>query len=151
MTTQTTDVDEIELHEAEHIRHHHAHMVAALDELARALHDADAASAPAARTALETFFAEKLLPHARSEETSIYAAAADLSEGRLLVEALVREHRLIQTMIALEEKGDLEDARVWGLAIAETFRGHQAKEDEVVVPLLLAAPGVSLVEAHRGR
>lgn len=148
--TTTTSSDERDLQEAEHIRRHHAHLVAELDGLTRAFHEADDADTDRDRAAVATFLDDSLLPHARGEEETIYRAAAGLESGAPLVDALVREHQLIQQMVSAFGSSSPADARVWGLAISETFRSHQAKEDEVVVPLLLAAPGVSLVEAHAG-
>lgn len=142
--------DERDRREAEHIARHHAHMVAELDALSAAVHDAPADEIAAARQALDRFFAEALLPHAAGEERTTYRAAAGLDEGRLLVDSLVREHLLIRSWVETFAAATDADARVWGPAIAQLFRSHQAKEDEVVTPLLLATPGISLAEVHGG-
>ena len=60
----------------------------------------------------------------------------------------MREHVLIRGAVTHFNEADMDDARIWGLAIADPFRSHQAKEDDIVVPMLLAAPGVSLADAH---
>ncbi len=141
----TASPAERDLHEAEHIRRHHGHLVAELDRLSDQL-----ASHPSegAREELSHFLTDSLLPHAAGEERSIYQAASRLEAGQALVEALVREHVLIRGAVTHFNEADMDDARIWGLAIADTFRSHQAKEDAIVVPMLLAAPGVSLADAH---
>ena len=144
----TASPAERDLHEAEHIRRHHGHLVAELDRLSDQL-----ASHPSegAREELSHFLTDSLLPHAAGEERSIYQAASRLEAGQALVEALVREHVLIRGAVTHFNEADMDDARIWGLAIADTFRSHQAKEDDIVVPMLLAAPGRSqgLSEAFR--
>ncbi len=134
----TASPAERDLHEAEHIRRHHGHLVAELDRLSDQL-----ASHPSegAREELSHFLTDSLLPHAAGEERSIYQAASRLEAGQALVEALVREHVLIRGAVTHFNEADMDDARIWGLAIADTFRSHQAKEDDIVVPMLLAAPG----------
>lgn len=149
-TTTAATPSAADLHEAEHIRRHHAHMVAQLDSLAAALDAAPEGSAGQARADLIRCFVDELLPHAAAEEDTTYRAAAGVTEGRLLVDSLEREHLLIRTAIDGYRAAPDREAAIWALALGEIFRSHQAKEDEVVTPLLLAAPGVSLAQVHGG-
>ncbi|MFM6849954.1 MAG: hemerythrin domain-containing protein [Terrabacter sp.] len=129
---------------ADHIRTHHASMVADLDRLSETLRDATAPDQERARTALQDWFRNVLVPHADEEEATTYRAAAELSEGRLLIAAMVREHVLIKRLVALVGDSDVTSAAAYGRAVFEAFSSHQAKENDVVLPLLVDAPGVSL-------
>jgi len=88
---------------------------------------------------------EVLLPHAAEEESTTYAAAAGLSEGAALVDALTREHGTI-THLAGEFHGsdDLVLAAGYARSLFHVFQAHQAKENDIVIPMLLDEPTVSL-------
>jgi hypothetical protein len=135
---------------AEQVRAHHASMVADLDRLTAALRDAPAAEEDSARTALQEWFQSVLVPHADEEEDTTYRAAAELAEGRLLIEAMVREHLLIKRLVALVGDSEPPAAAAYGRAVFEAFSSHQAKENDVVLPLLVDAPQVSLADVMGG-
>lgn len=86
-----------------------------------------------------------LLPHAEAEERSIYPAAATDGRTRLLLEAMVEEHRTIAELVSVV-KHAVHPIRA--AAAAEALRvlveTHLAKEDTIVFPLVAAAPGLSL-------
>lgn len=128
------------------IRTHHAAMVADLDRLTAALRDAVPEAEPEAYDRLAEWFETVLVPHADEEEATTYRAAAELPEGALLIEAMVREHVLIKRLVALFSERDGVAAATYGRAVYETFEGHQRKENEVILPLLLGAPQVSLAD-----
>jgi hypothetical protein len=131
---------------ATEIRTHHAAMVADLDRLTAALRDAAPEAEPEAYDRLTEWFKTVLVPHADEEETTTYHAAADLPEGALLIEAMLREHALIKRLVALFSESDGVAAATYGRAVYETFESHQRKENEVILPLLLGAPQVSLAD-----
>ncbi len=128
---------------AEHIRTHHASMVADLDRLTGTLRDATAAGQDAA---LQHWFHDVLVPHADEEEATTYRAAAELAEGRLLIAAMVREHLLIKRLVALVAESDGASAAAYGRAVFEAFSSHQAKENDIILPLLVHAPGLALAD-----
>ena len=129
---------------AQQVREHHAAMVADLDRLTTALRDAPASDQAAARASLEEWFEAVLVPHADEEEVTTYRAASTLAGGRLLIEAMVREHVLIKRLVALFCSSEGAAAAAYGRAVFEAFDSHQGKENDVILPLLLAAPQVSL-------
>lgn len=135
---------------AEQVRTHHASMVADLDRLTATLRDAPAAEQDTARTTLQEWFRSVLVPHADEEETTTYRAAAELVEGRLLIEAMVREHHLIKRLVALVGDSEPPAAAAYGRAVFEAFSSHQAKENDVVLPLLVEAPQISLADVMGG-
>ena len=72
------------------------------------------------------------------------------AEGRLLIDAMVREHVLIKRLVALVRGSDDPAAAAYGRAVFEVFTSHQDKENDVVLPLLVESPGVSLTEVLAG-
>ncbi|TAM87811.1 MAG: hemerythrin domain-containing protein [Jatrophihabitans sp.] len=135
---------------AEQIRAHHAGMVADLDRLSAAVRDAVPGEQGEARRALAEWFATVLVPHAEEEEVTTYRAAAALTEGRLLIESMVREHVLIKRLVALFGESGPAAAGAYGRAVFEAFSSHQAKENELILTLLVDAAPASLAAALGG-
>jgi hypothetical protein len=131
---------------ADEIRAHHAAMVADLDRLTATLRDATHESRPVEHHRLAEWFETVLVPHADEEEATTYHAAAELPEGTLLIEAMAREHVLIKRLVTLFADSDGEAAAAYGRAIFEAFESHQRKENEMILPLLVDAPEVSLAD-----
>ena len=131
---------------AKHMFEHHATMVAELDRLTAVLRGAAPEGQLAAHTDLAEWFESVLVPHADEEESMTYRAAAGLPEGRLLIQAMVREHELIKHLVALFIESEFTVAAAYAHAIFEVFKSHQAKENEVIIPLLLKAADISLAE-----
>ncbi len=131
---------------AHQIQTHHAAMVTELDRLTAALRDATPSEQHEAHRNLAAWFETVLVPHADEEEATTYHAAAELVEGRLLIAAMVREHTLIKRLVTLFDESEPAAAAAYGRAIFETFHSHQGKENDVILPLLVNAPQVSLVE-----
>lgn len=129
---------------ADQVRKHHATMVAELDRLTATLRDAAPAEQETARRKVEEWFETVLVPHADEEETTTYHAASELAEGRLLIEAMVREHTLIKRLVALFGASEATAAAAYGRAVFEAFTSHQGKENDVILPLLVDAPQISL-------
>lgn len=145
VTDQLTDAEV-----AEQIRTHHAAMVAELDRLTAALRDASAGERGGRRQELAEWFVAVLVPHADEEEATTYRAAGELAEGRLLIEAMVREHVLIKRLVALFSASEPVAAAAYGRAVFETFESHQRKENDVILPLLVDSPQVSLAKVMGG-
>jgi uncharacterized protein (DUF2249 family) len=146
--------DEVDARAAEAVEQHHAQLAGTLALKAEAL----AAAARAARTLdpqvradLVDWCGEELIPHALAEEKTLYAAAAQRPEARLLVEAMHAEHRVIIGLVKdLEATGDAVSAAVLAAALRAVFEVHLAKENDQVLPLLVSAPDVSLAELRSG-
>lgn len=128
--------------------HHAALLGAASTRVERLLGAVEGRQQDASRAARDDLLAwcqDELLPHARAEEDTLYAAAAALPEGRLLVEAMVAEHgvlaRLVERLAA--ERHPVRVAAA-ARALQVLLEAHVAKEDDQVLPLLAGAPGVGL-------
>jgi uncharacterized protein (DUF2249 family) len=133
----------------EAVRQHHAELAGRLAAHVDALHAA--ASAPGgagflqARTAVLRFCTGALLPHAAAEERTLYPAAASIDRLRLLVEAMLGEHRvladLVEEIVVAEESARAAAA---GHALRVLFDAHLTKENDLVLPVLAADPATSL-------
>ena len=140
---------------AEAVERHHAEMVGALtlavESLTAATRDGRGEAAEERRLDLVRWCREELLPHALAEETTMYAAAAEMPTARLLVEAMLAEHGAIMALVdELAETAEPVAASGLGRAVRAVFEVHLAKENEQVLPLLVAAPGVSVAELLGG-
>jgi len=134
---------------AEAVEQHHAELAAGLaatvERLLAATDRSDADAVSVARDTVVAFCRQELLPHADSEERVLYPAARALEPGRLLVEAMVTEHRTINNLV--EEIARAEDpvrAAAAARALEVLFSSHLTKENELLVPMLVAAPGISV-------
>jgi uncharacterized protein (DUF2249 family) len=139
---------------AEAVERHHAAMVGALVARAGALVElarTGTGDLATLRDDLVTWSREELLPHAKAEEGTLYREASRRSEGRLLVEAMLAEHAVILGLVdGLARTTDVVDAAVTARALAAVFEVHLAKENEQVLPLLVAAPDVSVADLLGG-
>ena len=152
MTEQTTlDRDRAA---AAAVEEHHAAMSRTLAGLAASLISDARAGGPTAgatRSDLVRWCREELLPHAAAEESTLYDAAATEPEGRLLVEAMLAEHRSVLALVEeLERAADPVEAAALGRALQAVFEVHLAKENDQVLPLLLADRTVSVADLLGG-
>jgi uncharacterized protein (DUF2249 family)/iron-sulfur cluster repair protein YtfE (RIC family) len=134
---------------------HHSELAATLSGHVTRLVEAADADAPARvwelRGALTSWLHDELLPHAYAEEAALYPAAADLPAGKLLVDGMLGEHRVIAALVAdLEAAASPVTAAATAHALRAVFASHLAKENDLVVPLLVAADGVSLAALLEG-
>ena len=155
MTDVTIASSEADARAAEAVENHHAQMAGTLalkaGSLAALARSGRADELAALRDDLVAWGRDELLPHARAEEQSIYRAAAERDEGRLLVEAMLAEHVVIGGLVDdLARAADPVTAAVAAGALRAVFEVHLAKENEQVLPLLGAAPDVSVAELLRG-
>ncbi|MFI1162811.1 DUF2249 domain-containing protein [Streptomyces sp. NPDC020801] len=127
---------------------HHAHLAGELSGRVAMLltaADRDAGAADRIRGGLVAFCDRELLPHAAAEEATLYAAARRTADGHLLVESLIAEHGRLATLVdALRGASSPVSAAADARALQVLFEEHVAKENGLVLPLLAAAPGVSL-------
>ncbi|MGB3409758.1 MAG: hemerythrin domain-containing protein [Microthrixaceae bacterium] len=141
------DHDAEDLATAEEIKAHHAVMIHDLDHLASSL-DTAARSGDGfddARSKLHEWVGAVLVPHAVEEEQMTYRAASELAEGAPLIESMLSEHELIRaTAKRVDSADDPRESAAYARMLFEIFHSHQRKEDDIIVPMLLKADGVSL-------
>ena len=133
----------------EAVEQHHAQLAGTLTQLVGALQAAASrGERPAAQAAVDdlvTWAERDLVPHALAEEVGMYPAARSTTEGRLLIDAMLTEHDLIRELVReLASPGDPLAAPAAARALQVVFDSHLRKENELILPLLVAAPGVHL-------
>jgi uncharacterized protein (DUF2249 family) len=134
------------------VEQHHAQMAGmlavAVERLMSAPTDADASTA---RASLVRWCREELVPHALAEEAAMYPAAQAKEAGRLLVAGMLAEHAVITGLVdEIAEASDLDRAAAAARALAVMFDSHLAKENDLVLPLLVEASDVSVAELLGG-
>ncbi|MEU4633532.1 DUF2249 domain-containing protein [Micromonospora chalcea] len=140
---------------AQAVVRHHAQLAADLDRhvgnLLTAADQGDAAGALRHRDELLRWLRDELLPHAHAEEDSLYAAAGERAEGALLVRGMLDEHQAVTGLVAELETGNRPiRLACTARALAALFAVHLAKENDLVVPLLVDAADVSLAKLLEG-
>jgi len=140
---------------AQAIVSHHAQLSAGLNQRVEALvHYVDSQfllKAETARQDLLSYLRREILPHAQAEEAALYPPAAALSEGRLLVEGMLDEHRSLTALVTeLADAGSLVRAAATARALTALFAVHLTKENDLLLPLLVATPDVSLTRLLAG-
>jgi uncharacterized protein (DUF2249 family) len=149
MPDQVIVSNEADVRAAAAVRGHHAEMSDALalqaEALAVAARAARQAEADVVRDDLVTWCRTELVPHALAEETTMYAVAGQLTPARLLIEAMLAEHRAIRGLVdELSGATDMVTAAALARALQALFEVHMSKEEEQVLPLLVAAPTISV-------
>jgi uncharacterized protein (DUF2249 family) len=139
----------------EAVEAHHAQLAGALSLKVESLSAAARARRePEVREARDDLVAwcnAELVPHAVAEEGTLYRAAAERVEGRLLVDAMLAEHQVIIGLVnQLARSTDPVSAAETARALRVLFESHLAKENEQVLPLLAADPQVSLADLLSG-
>lgn len=134
---------------------HHAKLSGALalqvEALINAAARADRAGADLATTALVRWCEDELVPHALAEEESMYPKAHENPSARLLVDAMVAEHREIVALIeSLRVATNPVRAAATAQALMTLFKSHLVKENDQILPLLAASTEVSLAEILDG-
>lgn len=139
----------------EAVEAHHAQLAGALalkveylSAAARARREADAREV---RDDLVTWCDTELVPHALAEEGTLYRAAAERVEARLLVDAMLAEHQVLVGLVReLAQTQDAVSAAETARALRVLFESHLSKENAQVLPLLAADPKVSLADLLAG-
>ena len=137
------------------VRQHHTVMAEALssrvDALVSATASQNVAEAERARRDLVDWCGRELLPHAEAEEKTLYPAAHATTEGRLLVEAMTAEHQVIARLVlGVGTAGAPVRAAAAAAGLPAVFDSHLAKENDLVLPLLAAAPEVAVAQLLAG-
>ena len=136
------------------VEQHHAQLAGALRLRVEALLGAVAGGDPTAeheRRELVEWCNRELVPHALAEEKALYPAAHAKAESRLLVDGMLDEHRVITGLVGEISAGpDLARAAAAGYALMVMFAAHLTKENELILPLLAAAPDVALADLLAG-
>jgi iron-sulfur cluster repair protein YtfE (RIC family) len=156
MTEVLVAKSESDLRAAEAVERHHAEMAGRLGALVAKLvvsaRDEDADAAEDARQRVMEWCDSELLPHALAEEQTLYPAARATVEGRLLLQAMIGEHETIGRLVRTLDRsaGQPVAAAATAAALRAVFESHLAKENDLVIPLLLRTPGVSVAELLGG-
>ena len=152
MSTITIASSHADAEAAEKVEQHHAEMAGRLALLTSdVVRAARTDRAGAARQELLTWLRDDLVPHATAEEQTLYPAAAQMAEARLLVEVMLAEHVLIHRLVAdLEAATDPIEAAAVARALETLFGSHLAKENDQLIPTLVASPDYSVAEMLTG-
>ncbi len=131
---------------AERVVAHHAQMAGRVAALVGTLARTDSADAAIeARNRLVTWAREELLPHAAAEEDTLYSAGGQLPELRLLVRAMGAEHERITALVEALARAETPAAAVAAAGGLEAVLDvHLHKENELLLPVLVEAPSVSV-------
>jgi uncharacterized protein (DUF2249 family) len=140
------------------VTRHHADLQASLSGHVEALISAVVAFASTgadafdlARGRLVTFCTGELLPHAAAEEGTLYPAAAGDERARLLVEAMVAEHRVLENLVTgISAAQGPVHAAATATALRVLFEVHLTKESDLILPLVAADPSLSLSQILAG-
>ena len=93
---------------------------------------------------LRAYLAQEVLPHAAAEERIFYPAAARAGLAGAVVDMLAEHVTLASAAARLSETADGEAVAGCARDIAALFAGHAARENEVLLPALLADESVDL-------
>ena len=94
---------------------------------------------------LIAYMADEVLPHAVAEENTIYPAAAAQDDLTGTVSEMLAEHKTLSAAAeALAGAGDGRTAAEQAREVAELFTAHAARENDVLLPALLASIEVDL-------
>jgi uncharacterized protein (DUF2249 family) len=153
MNDLTIASSEADARAAEAVEAHHAQLSGALALRVQALAERAriGGDATSARDDLVVWARHELVPHALAEEKTLYAEAGRRPEARLLVEAMLAEHQVIVGLVdELAGARDPVTAALTGRALQAVFGVHLAKENDQVLPLLVAAPDISVADLLGG-
>jgi uncharacterized protein (DUF2249 family) len=133
------------------IRAHHTELADRLHDRTRAvLAAAQLGDCTTTRGALHEWYREELMPHIVAEERALYSAASELDATRLLVCAMLTEHRALVSLVAdlALTRDPFETATIAASAQA-LFTAHLGKENDLLLPALDAA-GLDLAALLEG-
>jgi hypothetical protein len=153
--TVTDRTSEAEAAAAVAVERHHALLAAELasrvEAVVAAARSVDAERVREGGAELAQWCRTELVPHASAEESTLYAAARERPEGRLLVDGMLTEHAVIVGLVtALSGTAEPIDLATAARALQVVFDNHLAKENTLVLPLLVADPTVSVADLLSG-
>jgi iron-sulfur cluster repair protein YtfE (RIC family) len=125
---------------------HHDELSGEIRRLVGELGDAVAAGRPfeEGRRAVLDYLDRELLPHAAAEEQALYPAG-DAGLTALLVRAMRDEHRNIVARVDdLRSASAAIPAATTAAVVLALFESHLAKENDLLVPALVADPRVDV-------
>ena len=131
----------------EAMRTHHRMLSEQLSSRAAAVSEAVTAGRPheTAVAGVIAYLAEEVLPHAAAEEQTLYPAAAMHEDLIGAVNEMIAEHGTLSAAAgALAGLADGSAAAGQARQIAELFTAHAARENDVLLPALLADADVDL-------
>ena len=139
----------------EAVKDHHAQLAGALAVQVEALVSAAARGdnevAGHASEALVRWCQAELVPHALAEEHAMYPSAHEDPRARLLVDAMIAEHRDIVALVEeVRNASGPVRAAASAQALRSLFESHLVKENEQILPLLAESSDVSLAEILGG-
>jgi uncharacterized protein (DUF2249 family)/iron-sulfur cluster repair protein YtfE (RIC family) len=137
------------------VEQHHAQLAGSLalrvEGLLAAAANGNADVAVRAKSELVGWCREELVPHALAEEQAMYPRAQERPEARLLIEGMLAEHQVITGLVEeIAQATSPVRAAAAARALQVLFDSHLAKENELVLPVLVAAPDVSLADILGG-
>ncbi|NMM25152.1 MAG: DUF2249 domain-containing protein [Phycicoccus sp.] len=137
------------------VKDHHAQLAGALAVQVESLVDAasrgDLPGAAAAAEALVRWCQAELIPHALAEEQAMYPKAHEDPRARLLVDAMLAEHRdLVELVEAIRNATGPVRAAASAQALKTLFDSHLVKENDQILPLLAGSSEVSLADILGG-
>ena len=155
MNEQTTVSNRADIEAVEAVKRHHAAMASTLSRLVGDLvlqaATGGAATPDDRREQLVHWCRTELVPHALAEERAMYPAAHAIEAGRLLVDGMLTEHKVIVGLVDEVERADNTVAAATAArALSTVFELHLGKENELVLPLLSHADDVSVAELLAG-
>ena len=131
----------------EAMRAHHRVLGEQLSDRVSAVAAAAAAGQPheAAVAGLIAYLAGEILPHAAAEEATIYPAAAALDGLAGTVSEMTAEHTVLSEAAGrLAEPAGAASTAEHAEEISRLFAGHVAKENDVLLPALMASKDTDL-------
>lgn len=155
MSTLVVATSAADAQAVEAIKDHHSQLAGALAIQVETLIDAavraDLPGAGLAAKSLVSWCQSELIPHALAEERTIYPKAHEDAQARLLVDAMIAEHRdivaLVEAIVAAQTP---VRAAANAQALLSMFNSHLVKENEQILPLLAQSNEVSLAELLGG-
>ncbi len=131
---------------ADKVVEHHAAMGGRLSVLVGKLEAAQTgAEALSARDELVAWARTELVPHAEAEEKVLYEAAVKIPALKVLIEAMIAEHRVLVGLIdSLATANHPVRAIAAAGGLRTLFETHVDKENTLVVPALVSSPEHSM-------
>lgn len=138
----------------EAVRRHHSHMLHRLDTLVSALigtveDHKDTLEYPA-QGVLVDWCEQELIPHALAEEGPLYEGPRNTAAGKLLVDGMLSEHRVIVELVEELRRSKGVRAAVAAGSIQSIFALHLDKENQLLMPLIADSAELSLAAAVEG-
>jgi len=147
MSTVVVATRPADIHAVDAVKNHHARLAGALGVHVDTLLEAAARGGlpGTASDALVRWCDAELIPQALAEEQAMYPEAHEDPRARLLVEAMLAEHRALATLVeAIRQAPSPARAAANAQALRSLFESHLVKENEQILPLLAESSEASL-------